>query len=135
VDSTTALIAASGLHVGFQSVVTAVVYPTLVTVPAPGWTQAHHAHSRRISVVVAPVYLVVAAACLWVLLSGPYEWPLLVAVAAHAVAALATAAVAAPTHGRLGREGPSALLLRRLVRSDRVRLLAALVALGAALLH
>lgn len=62
-----ALIAVSALHVGFQAVVTLVVYPALAEVLATTWTTAHDAHSRRIAAVVAPVYLAVAAA--WLVLA------------------------------------------------------------------
>lgn len=132
-DSATALLAASALHAGFQVVVTLVVYPALADVPASGWAAAHSAHSRRITAVVAPVYVTVAAACLWLLLSGPHTAPLLVAVACHALAALTTALVAAPAHSQLGRQGPERRLVRHLLLADRVRLAAALGALAAAL--
>jgi hypothetical protein len=133
VTSGTALLAASALHLGFQLVVSVVVYPALVDVAPDRWTAAHTAHSQRISLVVAPVYVLLAAACLWVLVAGPRTPGLLLAVAGAAVAALATALVAAPTHGRLGREGPTAGLLARLERADRVRLTAAVVAAAGAL--
>ncbi len=56
----------------------------------------------------------------------------LVAVAALVVAGLATAAGAAPLHGRLGRgRDPDPALLARLRRVDLLRTAAALVALTA----
>jgi hypothetical protein len=128
------LLAATALHLGTQAVVTAVVYPALAEVPPERWTSAHAAHSRRITYVVAPVYTLLAAACLGVLLAGPRTPLLLLAVAAAAAAALSTALVAAPTHGRLGREGPTPELLSRLRTSDGVRLAAGVTAAGAALL-
>jgi hypothetical protein len=131
-DAASTLLAASALHAGFQLVVTVVVYPALVDTPSRSWGAVHAAHSRRMTVVVTPVYLAVAVACLWVLLAGPYRLPLVVAVAGHASAALSTAVVAAPAHGRLGREGTTPRLLRRLLLADRVRLVAAAIALGAA---
>jgi hypothetical protein len=127
-----ALLGATALHVGFQAVVTVVVYPALADLPADRWAAAHAAHSRRITAVVAPVYVAVAAACLWVLLSGPYPRVLLLAIAGNALAALSTASVAAPTHSRLGREGPTPQVMRRLLRTDQVRLLATVFALAAA---
>ena len=73
----TALVAVGGLHLGFQAVVTIVVYPALAATRPADWDAAHDAHSRRISYVVAPLYLVVAAACLWVLVAGPHTvWPM-----------------------------------------------------------
>ena len=130
----TALVAASGLHLGFQAVVTIVVYPALVATRPADWDAVHDAHSRRISYVVAPLYLVVAAACLWVLVVGPLTAWTLLAMAGHVVAAGTTAAFAAPSHGRLGRDGPSAAELHRLLTADRVRLAGTVLAFGAALL-
>lgn len=129
----TALVAAGGLHLGFQAVVTVVVYPALVATRADDWGGVHAAHSRRISVVVGPLYVAVAAVCLWVLVAGPHTPWTLVACAGHAVAAVTTAVSAAPTHGRLGRSGPGAGDIARLLRADRVRLAGTVVALAAAL--
>ena len=130
-QSTSVLLAVSGLHAGFQLVVTAVVYPALADVPADRWEEAHAAHSRRITWVVAPLYAAVAGGCAWSLRSRPVAAPVAVALAGHAVAAGTTALVAAPTHGRLGRDGGRPELLRRLLRADRVRTAGALVALAA----
>ncbi len=131
-DAAEALLTTSALHAGFQAVVTVVVYPALADTPAEAWPVAHAAHSRRISVVVGPLYLLLAAANLWVLVDGPHSAAALVAVAGNLLAGLTTAAVAAPTHGRLGREGPQPALLHRLLVADRVRLAGALVAVTAA---
>jgi hypothetical protein len=57
------------------------------------------------------------------------------AALATAAALLATALRAAPLHGRLGRQGPEPDLLAALLRADRVRTAAALVAVVAALVH
>ncbi len=127
------LLAATALHLGFQAVVTAVVYPALAEVPPERWGPAHAAHRRRITAVVAPVYALLGAAGLRSLRAAPRSVPLLTAVAAGAGSVLTTALVAAPTHGRLGREGPTPELLARLRASDRVRLAYAVVAAGAAL--
>ena len=127
------LLAATALHLGFQAVITGVTYPALVEVPPGGWTAAHDAHSRRTARVVAPVYAAAAIACARSLRSGAATPLVGLAVTATAAAALSTALVAAPTHGRLGREGPVPALLARLHRADVVRLAGALVAAGAAL--
>jgi len=126
------LLAASAAHLGFQAVVTVVVYPALASVRREDWSVAHEAHSRRISLVVGPLYLAVAAACLATLLDGPSA-AALVAVGGNALAALSTALVAAPTHGRLGSRGPEPALLRTLRRADVVRTLGAAVATVGAL--
>jgi hypothetical protein len=132
-DPVDALLAATALHAGFQAVVTVVVYPALAEVPGDRWAVAHAAHSRRITAVVAPVYVAAAAACLWLLLSGPYTLLLMLAITGNALAGLSTALIAAPTHFRLGREGPTPQLMRRLLVIDQVRLLAAVLALLAVL--
>ena len=131
--ATEALLAAGALHAGFQLVVTVVVYPALADVPDASWAQAHADHSRRIGRVVAPLYAGVAGACAWALLSWPVGGATAVALVGHAVAGGTTALVAAPTHGRLGREGKRPGLVRRLLLADRVRTAGALVALAAGL--
>ncbi len=128
-----ALVVGTGLHAGFQLVVTLLVYPALAEVPASHWADAHDRHSRGILPVVALVYGVAAAACLWVLVTGPDDLGDWIALVATAVAAATTAGVAAPTHAKLGTAGPDPGLVRRLLVADRVRLGAALVALVAAL--
>ncbi len=132
-DAGTALVAASAAHAGFSVVVTVVVYPALADRPDADWARRHDLHSRRIGAVVGPLYLLVAAACVWRLATGPQGWEW-VALSGNAAAALVTAALAAPTHGRLGRDGPMPALLTRLLRVDRVRTVGAVVALVASLL-
>ncbi|KQU49536.1 hypothetical protein ASG84_05415 [Rhodococcus sp. Leaf278] len=117
-----ALSAAAALHLGFQLVVTAVVYPALAEVPDDDWPRAHDAHSRRITLVVGPVYGLLAAACLWVLVSGSTHPFVLISVAGAVISALATAFGAAPVHGDLGRTGRTLHLMGRLRSADRVRL-------------
>jgi hypothetical protein len=128
-----ALLAATALHAGFQAVVTVVVYPALRDLSPDAWAAGHAAHSRRITVVVAPVYLLVLLACGWSLYDGAaMSWGGVLAVGGNVLALTTTAFVAAPTHGRLGREGPEPTLVSRLLLADRVRLLAVLVALAGA---
>jgi hypothetical protein len=126
-----ALLTASAVHLGFQATVTAVAYPALARVPEAQWAAAHQAHSRAITPVVVVVYgsLVVAnGATLW---RAPGVWTWMSAGAA-AVAMGVTALVAAPAHGRLG-QGYDAARIRRLLRADRVRAVAAAAALLAAI--
>ncbi len=131
-DAATILLVAACLHVGFQATVTVTVYPALAAVPEEAWEPNHDAHSRRISVLVAPLYGLIVAASAWSLATGPSP-ATGVAVAGLALAVGTTAAVAAPLHGRLGREGPRPELLRRLLRADRVRLAGAVVGLAGSL--
>ena len=129
------LLGASAAHAGFSLVVSVVVYPALRDAAArePGaWVAVHEAHSRRITWVVGPLYLLVLAACGWTVASGPAPLESL-AVAGNALALLATALGAAPAHGRLGREGPRPELLERLVWADLLRTGAAVTAGLAAL--
>jgi hypothetical protein len=127
------LVATAALHLGFQATVTVVVYPALASVPEADWAGAHAAHSRRISSVVALAYLPLLGVGLWALVSGPLSPGLVVCAVGAAVSFLATALVAAPTHGRLGR-GRADPLVRRLLVADRVRLLGAVIcAVGAML--
>lgn len=127
-----ALLTATAVHLGFQATVTAIVYPALARVPAAQWAAAHDAHSRAITPVVAVVYGALALAGGWALLSGPDAWTL-VALAATAVAMLITALIAAPAHGRLGA-GHDPERIGRLLRVDRTRVAAAVIALAAAVL-
>jgi hypothetical protein len=126
------LVAAAGLHLGFQLVVTFLVYPAFAEVPAEDWTRYHDAHSRRITWIVGVVYAALVLASGWVLWAGPRGAAPVSAVAASAVAVLLTATAAAPAHRRLHLYR-RARDLRRLVLSDRLRTTAALVALVAAL--
>ncbi|MGQ0843319.1 MAG: hypothetical protein ACT4QF_04210 [Sporichthyaceae bacterium] len=121
------LAAACLLHVGFQAVVSVVVYPALAATPVEAWATAHAAHSRRISWLVAPLYLALLVLCLAVAVRGPWTAGTFAALAGNAIAGLVTAVVAGPTHGRLGA-GRTEALLARLLRADGVRLGGALLA-------
>ncbi len=129
------LVAATALHAGFQLTVTLLAYPALAEVAADRFARAHAVHSRRIVPLVGLVYGVLALACLGALVSAPGSLAVWVAGGVSATAVLLTALRAAPLHGRLAREGPEPSLLTALVRADRVRTAAALVALGAAVAH
>lgn len=131
-DAPQALLAAAALHAGFQATVTAVAYPALVATPERDWAGVHAAHSRRTGPVVAVVYGALVAAWVLVLLDRATSPALGVALAGSLLTGLTTALVAAPTHTRLGREGPRPDLLRRLVRADRVRLAGAVLTLAGA---
>jgi hypothetical protein len=126
-----ALVAATAVHAGFQAVVTLLVYPTFAEVPGEGWSRFHDAHSRRVTGIVVVVYSLLVAASAWVLTVGPRNAGTLVAIGFAALAMLTTAAVAAPAHGRLG-DGRGDEDLARLLRADRVRFVAGVLAAGAA---
>jgi hypothetical protein len=124
------LLAAGAVHAGFQLTVTVLVYPALLR--AEPFAAAHRRHSRAIAPLVLVVYgaLVVTGGLRLAAGSvGAAGW---VALAGAGVAVLATALVAAPTHGRLAT-GRTDALARRLTRADLVRTLAALVCVAGAL--
>lgn len=131
---TSSLLVVAALHVGFQAVVSVVVYPALAEVKQAGWPAAHAAHSRRIAVLVVPLYLGILVACGAVLVEEPLSPALGLALAGQGFALLVTAVLAAPLHGVLGRRGPEPELLRRLLVVDRLRLLGASVGLVGAVL-
>jgi hypothetical protein len=126
------LLLTAALHLGFQLTVTVVVYPALADVAEADWAVAHAAHSRRIAGVVALSYLPLLGVGLWALVDGPVGVGLVLAAVGAAVSFLTTAAVAAPTHGRLGA-GRTDALVRRLLVADRVRLVGAALCLTGAL--
>lgn len=125
---------AVAVHAGFQVTVTVLVYPALAATPPERWEVVHGAHSRRIAPLVAVLYGALVVTGGLTAYAGAVDSAWVVAVAAVGATVLLTAAVAAPLHGRLGREGPRPVLLRRLLVADRVRALLAVLALAAVLL-
>ena len=128
--ATTAFVAATALHLGFQATVTTLVYPTLARVRAAHWRQEHDRHSRSIVPIVGVVYLALVGAGVW-LMAVDRSPAAVVGVVAAAATILVTAAVAAPVHRRLTRRDDR--LIGQLLRADRLRLAGAVVALAAAL--
>jgi len=127
------LLLATGVHLGFQAVVTIVVYPALANLPPQDWAAGHAAHSRRMVAVVIPVYAATLIALGWALATLEISAPLVITAGALIVVWATTAFAAAPIHHRLSIDGPTPLLLRSLRRADAVRLVGAAVACGAAL--
>lgn len=134
VDSSTALLAVSAFHAGFQLVVSAVVYPALADTSAADWGLIHERHSRRIVAIVAPLYPLVVGVCIWAVVAGPLTMAVVIAVCGNLFAIAVTATLAAPMHGRLGREGRSSERITALLRADWLRTAGAAAALVAALL-
>ncbi len=122
------LLGATGLHAGFQVTVSTLVYPMLARTAPSDWREVHARHARSITPIVAVVYGVVLAACAAAVVADPGPAVVLTA-AASAVALGVTATRAAPLHGRLTAY-PDATLLRSLLRADRVRTAAAVLAVG-----
>ncbi|RYB89476.1 hypothetical protein EUA06_16030 [Nocardioides glacieisoli] len=130
------LLLVAGAHLGFQLTVDLVVYPALGEVGPEGWASAHAGHSRRITPVVALVYVPLVLVLGWVAVADPRDVGTWVALAGGLVSVGATAAVAAPIHGRLSSVDADEreVLLDRLGRADRVRTLGAVVCVVGALL-
>jgi hypothetical protein len=131
-DPVVALTVVGAAHLAFQATVSVVVYPALAGVGREAFATAHDAHSRRIVVLVAPLYAALVGIGAWAALTAPRPL-VLAAVAAHGLALMVTALVAAPTHGRLGASGPTPELLGRLARADWARTAAAAVGLALSL--
>ena len=131
------LLLVAAAHLGFQLTVDLVVYPALGEVGPEEWASAHAGHSRRITPVVALVYVPLVLVLGWVAVAEPRDVATWVAVAGGLVSVGATATVAAPIHGRLSSVDADArsVLLARLGQADRVRTVGAvLCAVGAVLL-
>lgn len=128
-----ALVAASGLHAGFQVTVSAVVYPALVRTDPSIWASAHNAHSRSIVGVVAVVYALVMGTNVWALVTNEDNVFVWLTALGSALAIGTTAFVAGPTHARLDAN-PDPDLIRTLMRSDKVRAAGAVFGLVAAFL-
>ena len=124
------LLTVTAVHFGFQATVTTLVYPALARVPTEQWANAHQAHSRAITPIVALVYGTLAITGGWALLSDPDLWTL-IALAAITITFLVTAIAAAPAHSRLGTR-PETQQIRQLLQIDRIRTAAATLALAAA---
>ena len=128
------LLLATGVHLGFQAVVTFVVYPGLADLAPNDWERGHAAHTRRMVIVVIPVYAALVIALGWTLATVRHSPALTVTTAALLIVGMTTALVAAPIHHRLSTGGPTQKLIRNLRRADAFRLIGAVVACGAALL-
>lgn len=128
---TVAAAVALGVHAGFQLIVTGLVYPALASTSDQDWRPVHARHSRRISPLVGVLYPAVLVTGSGALLTAPRPAILVAAGAFSGVLAL-TAGVAGPLHGRLG-PGRDEVLVKWLLRVDRLRSVGAVVALTAAL--
>jgi hypothetical protein len=127
------LLLATGVHLGFQAVVTIVVYPGLADLAPNDWGRGHAAHTRRVLIVVIPVYAALAIALGWALATVCCSPALIVTTGALLIVGVITALVAAPIHHRLSTRGPTQKLIRDLRRADTFRLIGAAIACGAAL--
>ena len=127
------LLLATGVHLGFQAVVTIVVYPGLLNLASDDWARGHAAHTQRMIIVVIPVYAGLMLALGWALAAACCSLALLVTTGAILIVWVITAFAAAPIHHLLSVDGPTPKLIRHLRRADTLRLIGAAVACGAAL--
>ncbi len=128
-----ALVAANGLHTGFQVTVTTVVYPALAKTDPRDWARAHDAHSRSIVGVVAVVYAMLIGSTIWALVTNEDNIFVWVTALGAALAVGTTAFVAGPTHGRLNAN-PDPELIEKLMITDHVRAVGAVIGFVAAFL-
>lgn len=142
-----AIAASAGWYLtGLAVTVALVVYPGFARVGRAEWAAYHRDHSSRITLAVAPVWLVEGVATVgWLVTAavadrsaGPGSWTgpaELAAAAVHAVAAAATVALtvgaAVPAHAALG-SGWQAASAARLRRAHSARTAAWAVAAAAA---
>ena len=129
------LLLVAAAHLGFQLTVDLVVYPALGDVSDDAWLAAHDRHSRRIVPLVAALYPPLVLLLGWAVVAEPSAAGTWLAVVGGLLSVGTTAAVAAPTHGRLSSaevtDRPD--LMRRLDRADRVRSVGAVVCVVGAL--
>lgn len=130
-----ALLTTSAAHLGFQSMVTSVVYPTLFEGPAHGIAERQADHARRIAPVALALYASSVGAAAWTtygsIRSGERS-----GLAATVIACVTTVAVPAitagvvPLHVGIAREQITRSRVQALLASDRIR--TGLAALGVA---
>ena len=126
-----ALLVIAGVHAGFQGTVSTVVYPALARLDAGEWLAKQESHRYAVVPMVGICYLGGLIATGWCLATVPTlgVW---VAAAGFAISMGTTALVAAPTHAKL-MAGHDSGLVRRLLWSDWLRTVGAVIALvGAA---
>ena len=130
------LLMVAAAHLGFQLTVDLVVYPALGDVSSDAWEAAHDRHSRRIVPLVVALYPPLVLLLGWAVVAEPRSAATWVAVAGGLLSVVTTAAVAAPTHGRLASVEAAGrpALMQRLDRADRVRSVGAVVCVVGALL-
>ena len=135
--SRVALLAASGLHLGFQSVVTTVVYPELFGGTPRDVPGRQPAHVRAIAPLAGVVYTALGAAAGWAAVSsirspGGGRTATALSCTAAALAPAITAAVAIPLQLGVSRGRVSRKRLEAIRVADRVRTGAAAVGVAAA---
>lgn len=133
-----ALLTTSAIHLGFQSIVTSVVYPQLFEGPAHGMAARQADHARRIAPVAFAVYATTLGAAGWTAVASlrsseeKRSAATAISCAAAVLAPVVTGAVAVPMHIGVANEKTSLPRLRTILFSDRVRTGIAAVGVAAA---
>lgn len=128
-----ALLTTSAAHLGFQSMVTSVVYPQLFDGPTHGIAERQADHARRIAPVALTLYASGLGAVAWSAYGSirSRERTGLAATVVACAATLAAPAVTAgvvPLHSGIAREQVTRPRIAALLASDRLR--TGLAALG-----
>ena len=124
-------VASAAAYAGFQATVRVLVYPQMTGVPAVAFVAYEQGHTRRVSLVVGPLFAALGATTLGLLAVPGLRAAGVAAAVLYAALLAVTAFGAVPQHRRLG-DGFDAGAHRRLLRWDAVRLGLALAALGPA---
>ncbi|RBY82983.1 DUF1772 domain-containing protein [Geodermatophilus sp. TF02-6] len=128
-------LALTAAYAGFQWTVRALVYPQFTLVPPDAFPRYERRHQQLVVRVVGPLFAGQGVTTLWLLTARPAGTPLapvLVGAACLAVVLVVTGLLAVPLHRRLGAGWDDAAL-RRLLRVDTVRAVAATAGTAAAL--
>lgn len=130
-----ALLTTSAVHLGFQSMVTSVVYPELFHGPAHGLGERQADHARRIAPVALTLYATGLGAAAWAaygtIRSGERTGLTATIIAcASGIAAPAVTAGVLPLHMGIAQEKITNPRIKALIASDRLR--TGLAALGVA---
>ena len=130
-----ALLTTSAAHLGFQSMVTSVVYPTLFDGPTHGIAERHAEHARRIAPVAMVLYASSIGAAAWTTYGSirARERSGLAATVIACVTSVAVPAITAgvvPLHVGIAREQITRPRIQALLATDRIR--TGIAALGVA---
>jgi hypothetical protein len=125
-----ALLATTSLYAGFQWTIRVVVYPQFATVPAAAFAAFEARHQQLVTVAVGPLFVADGGASIAAFVVGP-RGPAALAAACLLIVLALTALAAVPLHRQLS-DGFDAAAHRRLLIVDSGRLVAAVIAVGAA---
>lgn len=128
-----ALLTTSAVHLGFQSLVTSVVYPQLFDGPTHGIAERQADHARRIAPVALTLYATGLGAAGWatygtVRSHGRAGLTATVLACASTIAVPAVTAGVLPLHRGIAQERVTGSRIKALMASDRLR--TGLAALG-----